>query len=35
MRHRLFAPWTPWIWLAVLAMALVLAACPGGGNGGY
>ena len=34
MRHR-FAPLTLRIWLAVIAMMLLLAACPGGNGGGY
>jgi uncharacterized membrane protein YozB (DUF420 family) len=35
MRHRSFAPWTLPIWLAIIAMTLLLAACPGGSSGGY
>jgi hypothetical protein len=35
MRHRPFAPWMLRIWLGILAMTLLLAACPGGSGGGY
>jgi hypothetical protein len=35
MRHRSLALWTPSVWLALLVMILLLASCPGGGNGGY
>jgi hypothetical protein len=35
MSHRSFTPPAPWIWLALFAMSLLLAACPGGGSGGY
>jgi hypothetical protein len=33
MRHSLI-PSPPWIWLALFAMSLLLASCPGGGSGG-
>lgn len=33
MRNRLLS--TPWFLLALLAMTLLLAACPGGGKSGY
>jgi hypothetical protein len=25
----------PWFWLALIAITLLLAACPGGGKSGY
>jgi hypothetical protein len=34
MRHRSLASLTLRIWLAVIAMTFLLAACPGGGGGG-
>ena len=34
MKPRSVAPLTPWIWLALFVMSLLLASCPGGGNGG-
>ena len=33
MRHRVLS--TPWFLLALVAMTLLLAACPGGGKGAY
>ena len=33
MRNRLLS--TPWFWLALLVMTLLMTACPGGGNSGY
>ena len=39
MRHRTTTfPATIWptrIWIAVLAMTVLLVSCPGGGGGGY
>ena len=33
MRHRVLS--APWLFLALVAITLLLAACPGGGKGGY
>lgn len=33
MRRRVLS--TPWFLLALVAITLLLAACPGGGKGGY
>jgi hypothetical protein len=33
MRHRSFLPSTPWFWLALITITLLLAACPGGKSG--
>jgi hypothetical protein len=35
MRLRVLERWTLRYSLAVLAMTLLLTACPGGGGGGY
>jgi len=35
MRHRRFLPSRPWFFLALIAMTLLLAACPGGGSSRY
>lgn len=35
MRRRSVALSAPWVWPALLVMTLLLASCPGGGNGGY
>jgi hypothetical protein len=29
------ATWPARIWLALLAMTVILVSCPGGGGGGY
>ena len=33
MRDRVLS--TPWFLVALVAITLLLAACPGGGKGGY
>lgn len=33
MRYRVLS--TPWFLLALIAITLLLAACPGGGKSGY
>jgi hypothetical protein len=35
MRHRFPLPSMPWFWIALIAITLLLAACPGGGKSGY
>ena len=35
MRFRRFLLSRPWFLLALIALTLLLAACPGGGNSGY
>jgi hypothetical protein len=35
MRHRSVALSAPSVWLALVVMTLLLASCPGSGNGGY
>ena len=35
MRRRSVALSAASVWLALLVMTLLLASCPGGGNGGY
>jgi hypothetical protein len=35
MRSRRFLLSRPWFWLALIAMMLLLTACPSGGNSGY
>jgi hypothetical protein len=35
MRRHRFLLSRPWFFLALIAMTLLLAACPGGGKSGY
>jgi hypothetical protein len=35
MRHRRFLPSKAWFVLALIALTLLLAACPGGGSSRY
>jgi hypothetical protein len=35
MKHRPFLPPAAWFCLMLIAMTLLLAACPGGGKSGY
>jgi hypothetical protein len=35
MMHRRFLLSRPWLLLALIAVTLLLAACPGGGKSGY
>ncbi len=35
MRHPSFLLSRQWFWLALIAMMLLLAACPSGGKSGY
>jgi|RhiMetdeSRZDD1v2_1073273.scaffolds.fasta_scaffold107365_4 hypothetical protein len=35
MRRRRFLPSKTWFVLALIAVTLLLAACPGGGSGRY
>jgi hypothetical protein len=35
MKHRRFLPSNVWFLLAMIALTLLLAACPGGGSSRY